>query len=1360
MTDVRLIEAAFPLRQVSLDSVHEKNVRHGHVSTLHIWPARRPLAASRAALLATLLPDPGSRDGRRALSERMAGRVVEAPAAGGGRMKEEARGGVFHWGRVDSGEIDRFRAEIREAFGGRAPRVLDPFAGGGAIPLEAMRLGCEAVAADINPVAWFILRCTLHHPRRLAGETRPLPAFALRERAFVEAFLKARGVTKATALREGLARYGHGDGEAVQVTSPHLESASPMASADFAWHLRAWGRRVLAGARRELAARYPTYAEFEPVRRKGRGRTAPQPEARYRPRPPRRLEPDAEGRVSAASLNAEFDSLYLENDANPRWVAKPAVAYLWARTVRCSNCRAEIPLLKTRWLCRKAKKRVLLTMEPRQDGAGPSALSASPTQASASAQADEPTQADRPPQTGEPTQAGGAARADRLTAEAGEPTQAGRSAQAAGVVFGIERDVAEGGETAARKREHGRALGASPNASSASLVQAGASARADELAQAGRLTEASSAFGASDAAKRKRPSVHGGAAPADGPAAQAGGVAQAGRSVHADGVVFGVARDVPEGSGTAAQKREHDRMLAAGTMSGSGAECPCCGAIATMKDLRAEGRAGRLGERMTAVVVDGQEGKEYRLPTDEELESASVERQELEALYAEIPFGLPNEPTPSEQSLGMRIPRYGFDTWGTLFTDRQLLALGTFVREIRRTAGLTSEPRRRVAPLSSEERLNDPPWEPTPLGVDDGPRYFAARALPANNEERRNDSSWEFVPPGVDGNPRYSAAQAFPASGKTPVDDGPPASVAARKADAGLASGKTPFDRGSGSSAAGAEPIDDYPHEWREAITVYMSCALNKFADYSSAICSWHNSGEKIGHTFARFALPMVWDYCEVNPLAGTTGGFLPSAEWVARVCEHVQAAADGAPAARVLRQSAIDELPPDDFDLICTDPPYYDAIPYSDLMDFFYVWLRRTLHGLSPETDAAFAGALGPKWDAEAGDGELIDDASRFGGDRQASKQNYEDGMARSFSRFHDALRDDGRLVIVFANKQPDAWETLVSALIRAGFVVDGSWPIRTEMQNRQRSLASAALSSSIWLVCKKRPAAARPGWDGKVLAEMQENVRERLRDFWDAGIRGPDFVWAATGPALEAFSRHPVVRKADREGERLTVAEFLRRVRRMVVGFVVSRLLERSGDAADELDDPTTYYLLHRSDFGLRPAPAGACILYALSCNLSDAELAGRLDLLARGGGAAGERPAPAADDDGEAAAEEDGLPDLDPDRQTGGGARGGEVRLKPWNRRRARDLGEPAADGGPPPLVDCVHKLMRLWKTGEQTRVDAYLEARGLWRHELFSRVAQALIELADRGSEERATLESIQNHVRTRGGAPAPRQRVLV
>ena len=143
-------------------------------------------------LLATLLRDPGQTEARRALLDRIAGRLP--PGARTAAVKQETRGGILHWGRENPAEIDAFRREIRKTFHGRAPRVLDPFAGGGAIPLQAMRLGCEVVAADLNPVAWFVLRCTLHYPRLLAGQTQPLPAFAVRNRDFATAFLQARGV--------------------------------------------------------------------------------------------------------------------------------------------------------------------------------------------------------------------------------------------------------------------------------------------------------------------------------------------------------------------------------------------------------------------------------------------------------------------------------------------------------------------------------------------------------------------------------------------------------------------------------------------------------------------------------------------------------------------------------------------------------------------------------------------------------------------------------------------------------------------------------------------------------------------------------------------------------------------------------------------------------------------------------------------------------------------------------------------------------------------------------------------------------------------------------------------------------------
>jgi len=1070
MTNKRLIEVAFPLRETSLDSVHEKNVRHGHISTLHIWPARRPLAACRAALIATLLPDPGDDEARKALLKRLGGtlrQTTKKKTMPNGRVEDieawETEGGVLHWGRESGPDMDWFRAEIRKAYGGRAPRVLDPFAGGGAIPLEAMRLGCEVTAADINPVAWFILKCTLEYPQRLAGQTRRLPDFALADPAFMAAYLKARGLTPGEVKRQvraltasgaargaGLAGVARGENLSLFL-DPELDPT--LLDADLAWHVRAWGQWVLKEARRDLARFYPTYAEY----------CALKP---YRVVPldcdePLRLVPlnDA-GEPQIDLLNTGFAADYLDNPANPRWVAKPTVAYLWARTVRCKSCRATLPLLKTRWLAKKDNKRVLLTMRPNDDRTG---------------------------------------------------------------------------------------------------------------------------------------------------------------------VVFGINARLAEQSGNAAQRREHDKRIGAGTMSRAGAQCPCCPTIMTMQDLRLEGRAERLGAVMTAVVVDGPAGKEYRLPTGHEIEMAAAAEAQLETVFAQIPFGLPTEPTPKGGNGAARafsVDGYGFDRWFKLFSPRQLVALGTLVGAVRDVA----------------DRLQD----------------------------------------------------------------------------------------------------DDFELDWTEAIVAALALGIDRTADRGSSICRPDPSPTQSGimNTFSRFALPITWDFAEGAPLLEGSGSFLHSLEWISLYLEHIKC---HSPVPEICCKSAVSNTF-QGYDVVLTDPPYYDAIPYSDLMDFFYVWLRRTLHGMTAEVDAAFAQPLSPKWNHTGNDGELIDDATRFNDDKAASKKNYEDGMARSFAACHRALKSDGRLVVVFAHKHPDAWETLVAAIIKAGFVVDGSWPIQTEREARTRSLSSAALSSSVWLVCRKRDPAARPGWDAAVLKEMEANIVLRLRDFWDAGIRGPDFVWAATGPALEAYSRYPVVKKAAATGGLMEVSDFLGHVRRMVVDFVVGRVLTHGAGAPavgeHPLDDITTYYLLHRSDFGLKEAPAGPCILYAVSCGLSERELVDQCGLLARG------KSGGAADAEDEA--------DDDEPTDTGGG--GGKLKLKPWKARTQRGLGEEPLRGRAIPLIDHVHRLLQLWDAADVVKVNAHLDGHGLRRSPLFAQLLQALIEQsrAEGVADECAALERLANHLKGHSG----------
>jgi hypothetical protein len=301
--------------------------------------------------------------------------------------------------------------------------------------------------------------------------------------------------------------------------------------------------------------------------------------------------------------------------------------------------------------------------------------------------------------------------------------------------------------------------------------------------------------------------------------------------------------------------------------------------------------------------------------------------------------------------------------------------------------------------------------------------------------------------------------------------------------------------------------------------------------------------------------------------------------------------------------------------------------------------------------------------------------------------------------------------------------------------------------MGNRTRALGAAALASSVWLVSKKRDSASRSGWDNVVLDEMRKNIGQQLREFWDAGIRGPDFVWAATGPALEAYSKHPIVKKANDPGQTMSVSEFLRAVRRMVVEFVVGRVLgelthgatvdgEVSGVSG--LDDVTTYYLLHRHDFGVNDAPAGACILYALSCNLSEGDLAGRYGVLLRSGGD--------EDDDGEPI---EGDADAEGEVEEGSGS---TFKLRPWKQRRRAGFGLPSQNGpGAVPIVDMAHYLMHLWIDGDVHKVNAYIDDRGLRRNETFKHVLQALIELAAEGSEERSVLERISNHLQARGQA---------
>jgi adenine-specific DNA methylase len=373
-------------------------------------------------------------------------------------------------------------------------------------------------------------------------------------------------------------------------------------------------------------------------------------------------------------------------------------------------------------------------------------------------------------------------------------------------------------------------------------------------------------------------------------------------------------------------------------------------------------------------------------------------------------------------------------------------------------------------------------------------------------------------------------------------------------------------------------------------------------------------------------------------------------------------------------------------------------------LSDFFYVWERRVV---GDRYSTVFRDAdVVPRQD------ELVQHAAYSDGDHSAAKRRYETGMATAFGNAAKALSPDGISVVVFANKEPDAWDALVTSLVAAGCTVTSSWPIDTERTAKVGADKAAHLSTSVWLVCRRRRDDAGVGRYKEVRRDMEARIGERLRYFWDLGISGPDFIWAAVGPALESYSRYKEVRRLD--GKRFTVPEFLREVRRLVTDFALGQILH--GASTEGLDEWTRYYLMHRGSFALDSAPAGECILLAQGYNLDLNELRGPRAILVKGK---------------QARSEED-------DDEGGGGV--SALRLVPWDERRRDDLGIPHPTGGLP-FIDALHRAMRLWTAGDATKVRDYLDEHGLRQSDLFWTVAQAVLEMSDPKSRERTVLEAL-------------------
>lgn len=330
--------------------------------------------------------------------------------------------------------------------------------------------------------------------------------------------------------------------------------------------------------------------------------------------------------------------------------------------------------------------------------------------------------------------------------------------------------------------------------------------------------------------------------------------------------------------------------------------------------------------------------------------------------------------------------------------------------------------------------------------------------------------------------------------------------------------------------------VPNFPSgEFGRAIKTCLAFAVDRHIDQQSTLVTWIPSIEAVSHTFVRQALGITWDYCEPNPLSDSGGNLAGAIEWVAKVIDQ-EAHAGLQEGSAQLVSATESPLPDDSVSALFTDPPYYDAVPYADLSDYFYVWLRRMLRDDYPHL---FEEPLSPKND------EIVQLAERNPKYAFKTKERFEQLMTEALSSARRAVKPSGIGVVVFAHKETSAWETMISSVINAGWVVTASWPIDTERAVRLRAMGSAALGSSVHLVCRPRKnengvgLAEEIGDWRDVLIELPGRIHEWMPRLAEEGVVGADAIFACLGPALEIFSRYSRVEKAN--GEAVTLGEYL---------------------------------------------------------------------------------------------------------------------------------------------------------------------------------------------------------------------------
>ncbi|MBI2684018.1 MAG: DUF1156 domain-containing protein [Actinobacteria bacterium] len=459
------------------------------------------------------------------------------------------------------------------------------------------------------------------------------------------------------------------------------------------------------------------------------------------------------------------------------------------------------------------------------------------------------------------------------------------------------------------------------------------------------------------------------------------------------------------------------------TVNRRGGTCLMSGAAIPFTYIRSEGQAGRIGERLMAIVAQGDRGRVYLDPAPEH----------FDFLNSALPSWRPE--IRLEGKSRVNVANYGVDVYGDLFTRRQLVALTTFsdlvqeVRDLVKTDGL-------------------------------------AAGMP---------------------------------------DDG-------RSLDNG----------GMGATA------------YADAVAVYLSIAVDKVSDYGSSLVVWSPGRDQAKSTFARQALPMVWDFAEINPFAKAAGDLVVSLGGVARSVLIADTDTPGSAMQLDAQQQQVTTGR-----VVSTDPPYYDNIGYADLSDFFYVWLRRSLGAVFP---TLFSTLVTPKSQ------ELVATPYRHDG-KGAADSFFLAGMTKAMERLAEQALPGAPVTIYYAFKQSEddgdngqastGWETFLAAVLRAGFAIGGTWPIRTERGGRSIGIGANALASSIVLVCRPRDVAASIATRRDFLQALKAELPDALRHMQHGNIAPVDLAQSAIGPGMAIYTRYAKVLDAD--GSPLSVHDAL---------------------------------------------------------------------------------------------------------------------------------------------------------------------------------------------------------------------------